>query len=192
MKENKVTKAIQIKITLLDVKPPVWRRLLIKDDITLNQLHYNIQAAMPWTNSHLHEFEIKKQYYAPLSEYDDIDGVEDRKDTDIPLSSLNLIEGDKILYIYDFGDYWCHQILIEKFTPVDDTQVYPVCIKASRACPPEDCGGFSQYIELQQQLADKSHPEYDDAVESLGDNFDPAYVSLEDINEALHSEPIEI
>lgn len=191
MKESKIPKAIQIKITLEGVQPPVWRRLLIKDDITLNQLHYNIQAAMSWTNTHLHEFEVHGQTYAAPSEYDEIK-IEDAEKTDIKLSALNLAEGDKILYTYDFGDDWRHQILIEKITPVDSNQVYPCCIKAVRVCPPEDCGGHWGYVDLIKQLADKSHPEHEDAVELLGSDFDPEQVSLEDINKELHSKPLDM
>lgn len=55
----------QVKITLKDSHPLVWRCIQVKDG-TLDKLHEHIQTAMDWTNSHLHHFQIGDQYY-PLS-----------------------------------------------------------------------------------------------------------------------------
>ena len=53
----------QLKVTLLDTKPPVWRRVLVDGDATLDHLHEVIQAAFGWWNYHLHEFEIGRRRY---------------------------------------------------------------------------------------------------------------------------------
>ncbi len=52
----------QIKITLQYSKPPIWRRLHIRDDMPLDLLHRIIQIAMPWTDSHLHQFNVGGHY----------------------------------------------------------------------------------------------------------------------------------
>ena len=44
----------QLKVTLDDSKPPIWRRILVPENITLYQLHEIIQRAMGWQNYHLH------------------------------------------------------------------------------------------------------------------------------------------
>ncbi len=67
-----VNAVYQLKITLRDVRPPVWRRILVTDATTLHQLHWIVQAAMGWTNSHLHQFIIDEEYYSePMLEVDD-------------------------------------------------------------------------------------------------------------------------
>ena len=52
----------QFKITLLDTRPPIWRRIQVMDGI-LDKLHEHIQTAMGWTNSHLYHFWIDSQHY---------------------------------------------------------------------------------------------------------------------------------
>ncbi|MGR8942249.1 MAG: plasmid pRiA4b ORF-3 family protein, partial [Gammaproteobacteria bacterium] len=53
----------QLKITLKDSKPPIWRRLLIADTVTLAKLHTAIQIVMGWSDDHLHQFIAGKQLY---------------------------------------------------------------------------------------------------------------------------------
>jgi hypothetical protein len=53
----------QVKITLERSKPPIWRRICVRGDVTLEKLHYIIQVAMGWTNSHLHQFIVGESYF---------------------------------------------------------------------------------------------------------------------------------
>jgi len=53
----------QLKVTLDDSKPPIWRRLLVPGNINLFELHAIIQLSMGWTNSHLHMFRIGEEVY---------------------------------------------------------------------------------------------------------------------------------
>ena len=46
----------QIKVTLRDTRPPIWRRLLVPAGLTLDALHDVLQVAMGWDDSHMHEF----------------------------------------------------------------------------------------------------------------------------------------
>jgi hypothetical protein len=67
-----IKEVYQLKITLRDVRPPIWWRVLVTDATNLNQLHWIIQIAMGWTNSHLHQFIIDEEYYSePMLEVDD-------------------------------------------------------------------------------------------------------------------------
>ncbi len=53
----------QLKITLKGVRPPIWRRIQVKSDITLHALHRTIQTVMGWEDEHLHDFNIKGVLY---------------------------------------------------------------------------------------------------------------------------------
>ncbi len=76
-------------------------------------------------------------------------------------------------YDYDFGDNWEHIVAVEKtFAPVAG-QTYPACVDGKRNCPPEDCGGVWGYAELLEILADPAHPEREERLEWLGEDFDP-------------------
>ncbi len=104
----------QLKITLRDVRPPIWRRVIASDATTLDQLHWIIQISMGWTNSHLHQFIIDEEYYSePMLELDDW-GPEVKNEKRVRLSALGLEPKKKFIYEYDFGDSWRHEILVEK------------------------------------------------------------------------------
>src|ERR1700730_12525119 len=48
----------QLKISLIDIEPPIWRRMLVAQDMGLPRLHGILQMAMGWTDAHLHEFRV--------------------------------------------------------------------------------------------------------------------------------------
>ena len=60
----------QLKVTLRDSHPPIWRRLRVPGNSTLYTLHQILQVAMGWTDSHLHEFTVGETSYRPPSPYD--------------------------------------------------------------------------------------------------------------------------
>ena len=82
------------------------------------------------------------------------------------------MENSKAGYVYDFGDDWEHILTLEKILPREKGTKYPVCIKGSRACPPEDCGGIWGYDELVEIISDPEHEEYHKMIEWLGGGFD--------------------
>jgi hypothetical protein len=84
------------------------------------------------------------------------------------------------------GDSWDHEILIEKILPAIPGTDYPVCIKGTRACPPEDCGGAWGYAEFLEAIQTPSHPEHKSMLEWIGSEFDPEAFDLTEVNEALH------
>jgi hypothetical protein len=172
----------QLKITLRDIKPPIWRRVQVESSTKLSQLHLIIQAAMGWYNCHLHSFSIDGiEYGKPEPNY----GLELRDENKAKLSSLIKQEKSKFSYTYDFGDSWEHLILVEKILPKESKVSYPLCIKAKRACPPEDCGGAWGYIEFLEAIQDPQHPEYENFQEWIGENFDSEFYDLQEINQRL-------
>jgi hypothetical protein len=175
--------AYQLKITLKYSKPPIWRRLLVADDSTLEYLHHVIQAAMGWENDHLHQFIVNDRYFGPRHGYMRMDDVED--EGRIRLREIAPAEGSRFLYEYDFGDGWEHVILVEKILPRDPEQPLPVCLKGVRACPPEDIGGVWGYDAFLEAIRDPEHPEHDDYAEWVGESFDPEAFDLEAVNATL-------
>ena len=180
----------QLKITIKDTKPSIWRRILVPSDATFWELHIAIQDSFGWTDSHLHEFFIGSAWdrnairiCIPHPE-DDIFG-EERKPLDESNTRLNdfLSENQsKITYVYDFGDNWVHHIILEKVLPFNINDVYPQAIDGKRACPWEDSGGVGGYLEKIEVLKDKKHEYYQEIADWLGiddireldlESFDP-------------------
>ena len=131
----------QLKITLWGSRPQVWRHVLVAEETTLHQLHWIIQGAMGWTNSHLHQFIIGGDYYSQAEWGLGDSGNEVHDERKATLRQLALRPRESFGYEYDFGDSWAHIIRVEKLVPAQAGVRYPVCVDGKRACPPEDCGG---------------------------------------------------
>ncbi len=194
----------QLKITLRGSKPPIWRRVLVSGHSTLADLHEIIQIVMDWDEAHLHEFEINKiRYSDPLVA---LDGAQN--ETRVRLKEVISREKMKFHYVYDFGDDWDHEILVEKILPPDPEKEreLPVCLKGKRACPPEDVGGMGGYYYFLEAIQDPEHPEHEilsewikaaeyfpgeEEDENVSEEapetpvFDPEFFDLELINEFL-------
>ncbi len=176
-------KIVQLKVTLRGSKPPIWRRLQVADNTTLARLHDIIQIAMGWTNSHLHQFVTGNRFYSdPSFELDDV--VSEKR---VTLGDLDLKPKAHFRYEYDFGDSWDHDILVEKILDPEPDVRYPRCLTGKLACPPEDCGGIWGYYGLLEAIQDPQHPEHDDMLEWLGDEFDPDAFDLDAVNAQLRS-----
>jgi len=175
----------QLKITLCGVsRPPVWRRVLVPADVTLEDLHEVIQQAMGWDNGHMHVFSTGGQEYG--SPDPELGHASDRK---VILSHVLASPGDRLRYTYDFGDDWEHDIVLEETQTAVPNETYPSCVAGKGACPPEDCGGAWGYAELKEILADPSHEDHQDMVEWLGldtgKDFDPKKFSVTEVNARL-------
>jgi hypothetical protein len=170
----------QLKITLKNIKPPIWRRILVAPEIKLDRLHDVLQIVMGWDNSHLHQFETPLGYIADPAF--GLEEAESSKKTTLQsvLSGLR----SHIRYEYDFGDGWDHQILLEKVVELDDP-ILALCLGGARACPPEDCGGPWGYGNLLEILKDPKHPEHEDMSEWIGGEFDAEAFDVEAINKQL-------
>jgi len=134
----------QIRIGLEGIKPAVWRRLLVPSDVLVSDLHKIIQTAMGWTNSHLHQFVKDRTFYEPPAPEDVIFESSGTDYTGIKLNELLHKKNDKIIYEYDFGDGWEHEIRLEKIIEDDDSGL-PVCTAGAMACPP---GRLRRYLGI--------------------------------------------
>ena len=171
----------QIKITLDDIEPAIWRRVQVASNIKLSDLHDIIQVVMGWEDDHLHEFVIDKQRYG-VPERGFADDLKNERNT--VLEKVVKPRG-KLSYEYDFGDGWLHTLKIEKILTAEKDQRYPVCLAGERACPPEDCGGPYGYANLLEAISDPEHEEHEDLLDWIGDDFDPEAFDLAGINKAL-------
>jgi hypothetical protein len=169
-----------IKVTLLGTSPPVWRRILVPRDIRLRQLHRTLQTVMGWTNSHLHQFVLQTQTFSdPRSRV----GTKVVNENRTMLGELIGTVGARLLYEYDFGDGWQHELVLEEVL-LGDESFQQMCVAGKRCCPPEDCGGSQGFAELLNALGDANHPGHDEACEWLGD-YVPESFSADEINRRL-------
>ena len=163
-----VVRGFRVRLDLHGAKPPVWRRLELPGDLTLPRVHDVIQAAMGWTNSHLHRFRTGSDHRSPsfVTSFDVEEGEDGTLEDDVRLDQLVAEKGDELWYEYDFGDGWDHRLVVEEV--LDDPPTTARCVGGRMACPPEDCGGIGGY----EDLAGWVRSGYDDAL--LPANFDDA------------------
>ncbi len=177
----------QIKITLLDTEPPIWRRMLVPASIKLSDFHRVIQIAMGWEDAHLHAFQSvgKERYGIPDPDIPQSNPNDCIDDTTILLSELLGKVGDKAEYIYDFGDWWKHGLELEKVVGAEPATFYPICIEGQRSCPPEDSGGIFGYQEMLKAIGNKRHKDHKQWVQWIGPGLDPEAFSLDKVNKQL-------
>jgi hypothetical protein len=100
----------QLKVVLLGISPMIWRRLLVRGDSTIADLHYIFQISLGWTDTHLHQFRIHGRKYGIAQ----IGGIGFRDNPhQVRLADLGLRLGEYFFYDYDFGDHWQHQLRVE-------------------------------------------------------------------------------
>jgi hypothetical protein len=177
----------QLKVTLLETKPPIWRRLLVPTDLILGKLHDVLQIAMGWHDEHLYEFHVGKQPYGRPNPDDQWFGfalptINDRK---VRLDEVLPEVRSTLVYTYDMGDSWEHSVVVEKRLPADPAAAYPVCIGGERACPPEDIGGIPGFYRFMELLLSSDEIEREGAHEWVEEDWDPEAFPIDDVNRAL-------
>lgn len=160
----------ELKITLLETKPPVWRRFCVPGEITLDRLHDVIQIVMGWDDCHLHLFKIGGKAYSEEPE-EEWEGAEERHHglCDLVTSARKHFD-----YKYDFGDDWDHRIVVEKISKAPKGYIAEAkCLGGKRRCPPEDVGGTHGFAEFVLACKDLKHPEHKRNLMWVGGSFDP-------------------
>ena len=173
-------------IKLYHIEPTIWRRFAVPSNISLTRFHEIIQVVMGWTDSHMFEFDINGTRYTEEPE-----SIEDGLDSDRYLLKDMVNEKNfSFTYLYDFGDGWEHELILED----NDYNLAGItspthCLEGSRACPPEDSGGPFRYPELLEAIRDKNHPEHKEYTSWLADlhdrEFDSEKFNIEEINKEL-------
>jgi hypothetical protein len=177
--------AWQLYVELEDVRPKVWRRLLVPLTVDLSRLHVMLLWSTGWDGGHVHEFIFGHDRYGatePGREFPD--GL-------MPEEGVTLSQAlgarKTFKYLYDFGDSWWHKVKVEQIIRLDAPIEHARCIAGENACPPEDVGGSSGYEEFLEALADPDHPEHADLKEWIGRPFDPKAFNLDEINARLNA-----
>ena len=183
---DKPQEIYQIKVTLLGTDPPIWRRLLVPADLTLEQLHDVLQLAMGWEDCHMHACRIGQQRFGPPDPMEKAFGGP-RTASERTARLFNVLgrAGIKAVYTYDFGDSWEHRIVVEKRLVQEPGCTYPTCLAGERHAPPEDCGGIPGFYNLLEAIRDPEHEEHEELLDWVGGGFDPDAFSADEDNHRL-------
>jgi hypothetical protein len=172
-----------LRITLLDIKPPIWRDFQIPGQLSLAELHTVIQDVMGWEDYHMHSFQAGGKLYGPAPEEAFGLGLDQSDEEDVTIEDLGLREKQTFQYTYDFGDNWLHQITVLKIIPeAGDSSI--LCLDGKRACPPEDCGGVPGYEDVLEALQSSNKKKNRELLDWLGD-YDPEAFDIDAVNEIL-------
>jgi len=182
MPKTSTSVAYVLVVTLSKIRPKIWRRLIVPASISLTKLHDVLQTAMGWTHSHLHQFETRQgSYGTPDPDFPDGTLNEAR----VRLDRILTRPRDRMVYEYDFGDGWSHEIVLEKVIGPIAGSVRIECLDGARACPPEDCGGPWGYQEFLEAIGDPIHPEHEEMIDWIGGSFDAERFDAAAINRQL-------
>jgi len=180
------TNALQLLITLTRSEPKIWRRVIVPEGMTFADLHRVIQISMGWSNSHLHQFEVADKRLTEFEEDIEAGAIDSRR---VGIRDLKLNRsGQVFIYLYDFGDCWQHEILVEDRLSVEDKGQLPLCAAGERACPPEDSGGVAGYEIYLAVREDPDHPMAEDWAGWLDPDFDPEDFDAHRVNQVFDRE----
>jgi hypothetical protein len=126
-------RSYQLKVSLSGFRPAVWRRVLMPASASLGLLHHVIQIVMAWDDDHLHAFTVDGMRYSDPSYNLDDHGDEDA----VRLAKALPRAGTRMVYLYDFGDDWRHDIVLEAILDHDDSTAYPTCVSGRGDAPVE-------------------------------------------------------
>jgi hypothetical protein len=206
-KKPKSFPIFQVKITLRDSEPAIWRRILIPAEYELEALHHIIQLTFGWENCHLHGFDFPRKRGGGSGLPLDLTGAEILSGAHLPFNLANPVDGEdetqrldeifeqgikKFKYTYDFGDCWEHDIVIEKQLEAEPGVAYPKVIKGASNTPAEDCGGIWGHMEILELIAGlkdgsikRLAVEDRERLDFVGRNYDPLKFDVEDCQKAL-------
>ncbi len=173
----------QLKVSLIGIEPPIWRRVLVPQALSLRGLHGVLQEVMGWSDAHLHQFKVGDVRFAEPDEELDRGPIDYRS---ITLNQIAPRRGSTCIYEYDSGDGWEHLVVVEDELPIETVEDrLPRCLGGERSCPPEDCGGPHGYAEFLDALQNPRHPRHDECRRWIGEGFDPETFDPEGVNRSL-------
>jgi hypothetical protein len=147
LKKSAATMVHTVKASLHGAKPPVWRRLELPSGLTLDMVHEVMQIAFSWHGYHLHQFETACGAFGRPDDDGDWGFEEVGDESAVAVAQVAAEEKAKIVYVYDFGDDWRHDIVVEKITPALPGVAYPRCTGGRGWAPEEDSGGIWAHNE---------------------------------------------
>jgi hypothetical protein len=183
----------QLRAVLRGISPLIWRRLLVRSDSTVAQLHQVLQITFGWDDDHLNRFEIRGREYAVYRDGSGMIGIDARG---VGLCDLTLRRLERFVYEYDFGDSWIHDLRLEATLPIRPRKIYPVCVAGKCSAPPEDCDGPHAFMANRQYHTrlhrersaegfDEIMDEFDEEESDHFSGFNPDWFDRRQINRAL-------
>ena len=163
----------RIGIELQGIEPKLWRRVDVPLTSTLQVLHDIIQVTVGWTDSHLFEFVAGERVYGEHLPYDESFERKVHDAAGIRLRTLIDRGVERLLYVYDFGDDWRHDLVIEEVRDGAADVDYPAFVAGERRCPPEDVGGVYGFMRFLEAAFDPFHDEHEAVLTWYGKPFDP-------------------
>ncbi|MBE1878478.1 plasmid pRiA4b ORF-3 family protein [Myceligenerans sp. TRM 65318] len=166
----------QVRADLQDTKPPIWRRLELRSDLTLEVVHQVLQDAFGWTDSHLHRFALgggawDRDAELFLCPYDVADPDNDEDGTpeqEVRLDEVLTEAADRLSYVYDYGDNWAVTLRLEKVLDHRPDSPAAACRGGRMAAPPDDSRGEYLHGGLAAVVDDPEHFEAAEVNEALG------------------------
>ena len=155
----------RLHVWIRQISPMIWRRLLVRSDSTIADLHYTLQIAFGWSDAHLNRFHIHGQDYGV---YHDGGISFSNNPNQVKLSDFRFRINEHFLYEYDFGDCWQHEVRVEARLALETKRTYPGCIGGQRRTPPEDCGGPLAFMAQRDTVASRA----DDLIEDIRDDLE--------------------
>lgn len=177
---------LQFRIELEGIAPVVWRRVMVSERTSLQELHGVIQRAMGRRAAGAYTFDVDGvRYFDPTDDPPLGHGSDDTS-----LEMLELHRGAVALHIAEHhGEPWHDRVVLEVVTPRMVGQRLPICLAGGRAAPPDDCDGPSQYREMLAALTEPLDPKSAEVRAWLPEGFDSEFVDLVAINAALARTP---
>ena len=111
--QREYAKIYQLNVELAEIEPPIWRRFVVPSTVTLHRFHLILQEIMGWSIYHLYRFKMGNKQYGepnPDNEFYELHFVNSKRAI---LGKTLAEKGETLVYEYDFGDGWIHQILLE-------------------------------------------------------------------------------
>ena len=162
----------RIRIELQEIEPKVWRRVDVPLSSTLLALHDFIQFAFRWTDSHLFEFEIGDRRYGQ-PEYDRYADERLYKASSIRLQTVVDRRVEQFLYVYDFGDNWRHDLIIEEVGTESPTSTTRHLLLASDGALPKTWEASPASWSFSKRARNPLHEEHETVVRWYGRRFEP-------------------
>lgn len=144
----------------------IWRRLLVRSDSTIADLHYTLQIVLGWSDVHLHYFHIHGKDYG-IAQLGGLSFADDPET--VCLSDFGFRPRERFFYEYNFNDHWLHEVRVEQILALEPEREYPVCIGGQRSAPPAECGGPRRFLERRMGLPgelDERLEQIEDAMQS--------------------------
>ncbi len=185
---------LTLRVDIHGARPPIWRRLDVRGELPLDEVHDILQVTFGWTDTHLHRFggpgvrAWDRPYF--ITEADASEGEDGTPEYEARLDQVLRAPGDRLTYLYDFGDDWIHDIKLEKRRPATESDPPAVCRAGRNAGPPEDVGGIWSWNELAEALRADPDPralsgDLEMYAEWLPEDIAPAAFDLEATNDLL-------